>query len=318
MPALPRQPQLQKGGLRLDSRESAAKRRRERSGDRTRHIRKKASWFERSTTKPTASKCRRPASSTPNRSAADRMDSRGRRLAREFNRQREPFRDTDQFCRTGRSTGRSSHCGTRSFHGLPSRLAAKPVDSFLAARQQGAGCGPAAPAERRTLLRRVTFDLTGFRRRSTKSTHFWPTIRRAPMRRSSTGSSRRRITASAGPGTGSISCGSPRPTGTNSTTRFRQRGRIATTLSAAFNDDLPYNQFVTEHIAGDLLSRAATRPARPYERVGRGDGVLVVRAGRSLSRRSAGRGVRSTRQPDRRDGQSVPRVEHRVCPLPRP
>lgn len=35
------------------------------------------------------------------------------------------------------------------------------VDSFIRARQEGAGVQPAAPADKRTLIRRATFDLTG-------------------------------------------------------------------------------------------------------------------------------------------------------------
>src|SRR5262245_10725067 len=36
-----------------------------------------------------------------------------------------------------------------------------PVDAFILARLERAGLRPAAPADRVTLLRRVTFDLTG-------------------------------------------------------------------------------------------------------------------------------------------------------------
>ena len=138
------------------------------------------------------------------------------------------------------------------------------------------------------------------------------------MRRSSSGSSRRRITACDGDGTGSIWCGSPKRTGTNSTSIFRQPGRIATTWSARSTTTCPTTQFVTEHIAGDLLPLAAPQSARPHERIDRRHGVLVVRAGKTIACRHSGRAVRHRRQPDRRDGQNVPRIEHRLRPLPRP
>src|SRR5687767_9055019 len=38
---------------------------------------------------------------------------------------------------------------------------ASPIDSFILARLEAAGLSPSAPADRRTLLRRVTYDLTG-------------------------------------------------------------------------------------------------------------------------------------------------------------
>jgi mono/diheme cytochrome c family protein len=42
-----------------------------------------------------------------------------------------------------------------------SRAVATPIDAFLQARMDAAGLAPAPPADRRTLLRRVTYDLTG-------------------------------------------------------------------------------------------------------------------------------------------------------------
>jgi hypothetical protein len=43
----------------------------------------------------------------------------------------------------------------------PSGWSAGPIDRFIHARQQAHGLRPTAPADRRTLIRRVTFDLTG-------------------------------------------------------------------------------------------------------------------------------------------------------------
>ena len=72
----------------------------------------------------------------------------------------------------------------------------------------------------------------------------------------------------------------------------------------AFNGDLPYDQFVIEQIAGDLLDRpGATRPG--LQRVDPGDGLLFPGRGDPLAgRRPRGRDAED-RQPDRRDLQDV-------------
>ncbi len=59
--------------------------------------------------------------------------------------------------------------------------------------------------------------------------------------------------ANGGAGTGSISCVTQRRWATSSITRWPTRGDIAITWSSAFNADVPYGDFVREHIAGDLL-----------------------------------------------------------------
>jgi hypothetical protein len=49
----------------------------------------------------------------------------------------------------------------RFTHTADRAWARTPVDAFILARLRGAGLRPATPADRRTLIRRVTFDLTG-------------------------------------------------------------------------------------------------------------------------------------------------------------
>ncbi len=130
-----------------------------------------------------------------------------------------------------------------------------PVDAFLAQRQQAAGCGHADPADRRTLLRRVTFDLIGLP----------PTIDEinAFLADDSPRAYEKvvdRLLASPHYGvrwarhwldlvrfaeTYGHEFDYPIP----------EAWRYRDYLVRAFNDDLPFNQFVTEHIAGDLIPR---------------------------------------------------------------
>ena len=77
------------------------------------------------------------------------------------------------------------------------------IDRFLLAALEAKGLAPVADAGRPRLLRRLTFDLSGFRRRRRSSMRSSRTIRPAPSRRSSIGSSPRPASASGGAGTGS-------------------------------------------------------------------------------------------------------------------
>jgi hypothetical protein len=62
----------------------------------------------------------------------------------------------------------------------------------------------------------------------------------------------------------------PRPTASSATTPSRSPGAIATTSSARFNDDKPYDQFIREQLAGDELDEvtAETIIATGYYRLG--------------------------------------------------
>ena len=86
----------------------------------------------------------------------------------------------------------------------------------------------------------------------------------------------------------------------------------------AFNADLPYDQFVIEQIAGDLLETPAPAPGRGLQRVDPRDGILFPRRGDAFAGRRPRRADAADRQPDRRALQDVPGPHGRLCPLPRP
>lgn len=135
-----------------------------------------------------------------------------------------------------------------------------PVDAFVLAKLEAAGLQPAAPADKRTLIRRVTFDLTGlppspeevvaflldespdaYRRvvdRLLASQHYgerWARHWLDLVRYSETNG---------------------HEFDNDKLAPWRYRDYVI----RAFNDDLPYDQFIREHLAGDLLP--AKRTAR--------------------------------------------------------
>ena len=119
-------------------------------------------------------------------------------------------------------------------------------------------------------------------RRSTPSSR---TSRPTPSPRWSIGCWPRRTTASAGPGTGSTWPATARTRRTPFRPRLYPDGyRYRDWVVEAFNDDLPYDRFVTEQIAGDLLD--GPRPRRSAGGAGLlrpGAGLLRRRRDRSTS-----------------------------------
>ena len=84
----------------------------------------------------------------------------------------------------------------------PAHAGCNPIDSFLLSRLERAGLAPAPPADRRTLLRRVTFDLIGLPPTPAEIDAFLNDRARAPTTASWTVCWRRRTTASGGRSTG--------------------------------------------------------------------------------------------------------------------
>lgn len=139
-----------------------------------------------------------------------------------------------------------------------------PVDRFLLARLEAAGLSPAPPAERRTLLRRLSFDLTGLP----------PTPRdMAAWLGDASPSAYEKVVDSL--------LASPR-FGERWARHWLDLTRYAETLGHEFdytnpnawryrdyiiralNEDVPYHQLVREHLAGDLLETPRRHPVEGF------------------------------------------------------
>jgi hypothetical protein len=135
-----------------------------------------------------------------------------------------------------------------------------PVDRFILARLGAAGLGPAPPADRRTLIRRLTFDLTGLPPTPDEVAAFLADEAPDACERLVD-----RLLAS------------PRY-GERWARHWLDVVRYCETLGFEFdydlhnawryrdyviralNDDLPYDQFVVEHLAGDLVPAPRRHP----------------------------------------------------------
>ena len=135
-------------------------------------------------------------------------------------------------------------------------------------------------------------------------------IRPTPSPGSSTACWPRRITASAGAGYwldvaryGEDQAHSFQP-------RLYPNGfRYRDWLIGAFNRDMPYDRFIIEQIAGDLLDGPDRAPRPPA-----GAGLLRLRAGLLRRRQEA----RPVRRPHRHPDPRLPGPDGRLRPLPRP
>jgi hypothetical protein len=138
-----------------------------------------------------------------------------------------------------------------------------PVDTFILARLDQARLRPAEPANRATLLRRITFDLTGLPPTSRELDDFLQDTRPDAYVRVV-----ERLLASPHYGerwaqhwldvvryaeSNGYEADAERPHA------WRYRDYVV----RAFNDDKPYDQFITEQLAGDLLWKTAHQPEAP-------------------------------------------------------
>ena len=111
-----------------------------------------------------------------------------------------------------------------------------------------------------TLIRRVTFDLTGLPPTPEEIDAFVADESPDAFERWSIGCSPRPRSASAGAGTGSTWPATASRPARRATFRYPHAWRYRDYVIDAFNADKPYDQFIREQIAGDLLpaeSRAA-------------------------------------------------------------
>src|SRR4051812_3558295 len=155
-----------------------------------------------------------------------------------------------------------------------------PVDAFILAKLQAAGLRPAPPAERRVLLRRLSFVLTGLP----------PTADEvdAYVGDSSPGATERvvdRLLASPQFGERwarhwmdlvrySDTLGNEADMPVHNAWRYRDY------LIRAFNDDLPYDRLVLEHVAGDLLPDPRLNPREKFDESVIGTGFFWMTEGK--------------------------------------
>jgi hypothetical protein len=135
-----------------------------------------------------------------------------------------------------------------------------PVDAFLLAKLEQAGLTFAPPADKRTLLRRITYDLTGLPPTPAEVNAFLNDASPDAYARVV-----ERLLASPAYGErwGQHWLDVARYADTDGFESDRERPytwRYRDYVIRSFNDDKGYDRFVTEQLAGDLLARAALRP----------------------------------------------------------
>ena len=170
--------------------------------------------------------------------------------------------------RSTRSSGRSTGPGSRSPTPRPPavRDAAWPrddIDRFILAELEAKGLKPVGDADTATLIRRVTFDLTGLPPTPEEVDAFLADDspdgvregRRPPARLAAFGERWGRHWLDVARYAES--------TGSTRNIPYPHAWRYRDYVIDAFNADMPYDQFVREQLAGDLLPADAPERARP-------------------------------------------------------
>ena len=133
-------------------------------------------------------------------------------------------------------------------------MAATPIDAFHGRVSAAIGLGASAEADRRTLIRRLSYDLHRTCHRSPEEIEeFVEQSGRWLTKGSSTGCWPLPVTGSAGLGTGWTSSTTAKHTATTRTKPGQTRGPIAIMSSDAFNARSAVRSFVAEQMAGDVL-----------------------------------------------------------------
>jgi hypothetical protein len=132
--------------------------------------------------------------------------------------------------------------------------AANPIDEFILTNLERNGLKPAAPADKTTLLRRATFDLTGLPPTEKELQDFLADKSPQAFERVVD-----RLLASPryGERWGRHWLDVMRyadSTGSDEDHRYPHAWRYRDYVVEAFNNDMPYNQFVREQLAGDILA----------------------------------------------------------------
>jgi len=139
-----------------------------------------------------------------------------------------------------------------------------PIDAFILSALEAKGLKPAPPADRRTLLRRVTLDLTGlpptpseyreFREDKSPDAFAKVVDRLLASERYGERWGRHWLDVARYADADGLSL-APEP--------FTNAWRYRDWVIAAFNHDMPYDQFLRAQIAGDLLDKPGERKLTP-------------------------------------------------------
>ena len=198
---------------------------------------------------------------------------------------------------------------------LPDAWADNPIDRFVLVKLFEKGLRPSPPADRRTLIRRVTYDLTGLPPTPEEVDAFVADRRPVAYERLVD-----RLLASPHYGERwgrhwldvvrfGESVGFERNIIIDNAWPFRDH------VIRSFNADKPFDQLVLDHLAGDVVGRGD--PA-----VEVGTGFLVCGAYDNVKNLDPRADGPEPSQRDRRHGPghlgSLPRPDDRLCPLPQP
>ena len=187
------------------------------------------------------------------------------------------------------------------------------IDRFIVAKLEAAGLKPAPPADRRTLIRRATFDLTGLPPSPEEVAAFVGDQSPDAYEKLID-----RLLASPAYGErwGRHWLDLVRyadTAGENSDHPLPHAWRYRNWVIDAFNRDMPYDEFLRDQIAGDI--RARSGPPDKYARESSRPASSPSLAGSPRHRQGH---VPHPRGRDRHRRQGVPRSHHRLRPLPRP
>ena len=180
------------------------------------------------------------------------------------------------------------------------------IDRFILAGLEARGLRPAEPAGKRTLVRRVTFDLTGLPPTPGEVEAFLADESPDAFARVVD-----RLLAS------------PRYGErwarhwldlVRYTDEFDEVWRYRDWVIRAFNDDMPYDRFIIDQVAGDLVPASAPNTVNADGVVA--TTVLAIGPWGGIDRTEAA--GRHRRRPGRHDRPELPRPDDRLRPLPRP